>query len=439
MARGRGAAGQDFVTEATMPRHNAGGQPPIFVRATGCGSAGIATLVLDGDDAGLYLNPVFICTRPLTSAATGELLLGRLVDGAGRTVDEVMAAPLGKKDSETGNAQVELSCHGGQGAVFAVEEALLAAGFARGRGTELMERAHLNGRLSLIEIEARVRLSAAATARQAEFLLGHAQFRQRWERLGFDMAMGMRSNETAWRGKLLQEARAGVARQRAAAGLLAQHHVALVGPVNAGKSTLGNRLARADRHIVSAVPGTTLDRLDTPVEVRGLSVLLTDTAGWGAELDDVEREAQRRGQEAAQSADLRLVVLDGSAAPGDRDAELVSQCVAAGPVLLVLNKRDLGVDESAAGLGFLAGREPCVVSATTGEGFEGLLEGIERVLLGGTEPAPGAPFTRRHAHLQQQLADGLEKGVDGSELLMYLRRLVGTRPNPDELAVALGE
>lgn len=424
--------------DSRMSEAAKGLREPIVVRATGTGTGGIATLVLDGEGVRMFLQPIFRATRLLSEASTGDLILGRLVDEQGRMIDEVVAAPLDRKDSETGNEQIELSCHGGAGVLAAVEEALLETGFARGSQTELLRRGHLNGVLSLVAIEARLWLSAAVTARQAEFLLGHAQFQQRWERLGFEMALGMRMGDDSWREKLSWETGAALEQFRAAERLLRQHRVVLSGPVNAGKSTLGNRLAGAERHIVSAVPGTTRDRLETPVELRGLSVLLTDTAGLRAALDDVESEGQARSEEAARRADLRLLVLDGSRPPSDADVELLTRSQAAGPALLVLNKQDLGVDDNASGLGFLAGREPHVVSAATGWGLDKLAEAVEELLLGGFGPAGGAPFTRRQAGLLEELSRGLRSGREAGELISYIRRLVGTRPDAQELAAAVG-
>jgi small GTP-binding protein len=318
-----------------------------------------------------------------------------------------------------------------------VEEALLAAGLRRGRETELLERAHLNAKLSLIAIEARIRLAEALTARQADFLLQHAAFQQRWERHGFEMAMGLRTRDLSWREKIFAAAEQDYASSARAIALLAQHHVVIAGPVNAGKSTLANWLARSERHMVSDIPGTTLDRLDTPVALRGLSILLSDTAGLRGTDDVVEREGQARAKLAAQAAALRIIVLDGSRAPSDADLELISTARESGEVLLVLNKQDLGTDETALGLGFLAGRDPVVISAKSGHGLDELEQAIEEILLKGA-PEAGHPFTRRQADLLQRLYDDLKNGVEGTEVMIHLRKLLGVRPDPDELAVVLG-
>jgi tRNA modification GTPase len=413
---------------------------PIYSRVTGRGAGGIATLLLDGDETLLRFEPRFASKRKLT-LNDGELQYGRVLDSAGKVVDEVVVATLSTKKSPTGNLQIELSCHGGEGSVAAVEAVLRDAGFAEARGTELLERAHLNGKLSLIALEARVRLAAAATARQASFLLGTHVLQEKWERLGFDMALGLREKRTDWRETIVNAADAAIEGAAAARALLRQHTLTIVGPVNAGKSTLANLLARAERHIVSAEPGTTRDKLDTPLDIRGLNVLLSDTAGLRESTDAIEQEGQRRARDAAQSADLRLLVLDGSRTPGDAELELIKTVAAQGPVILVLNKKDLGLDDTALGLGFTLGREPCAISAQNGDGLKELEDQIEARLLGGTTnaPSPDAPFTTRQVGRLKLLREGLMGSEHGMDVIVHLRKLVGTRPDGEEMEQVIRE
>jgi tRNA modification GTPase len=251
--------------------------------------------------------------------------------------------------------------------------------------------------------------------------------------------MGLRTQDITWRETVFQAAQEAAGRAQAGMALLAAHHVTIAGPVNAGKSTLLNALARADRHLVSAVPGTTRDRLDVPAAVRGLSVLLSDTAGLRETADELEQEGQRRAEQAAREAELRLVVLDGAQPPTERDMKLVADSTAAGPTLLVLNKQDLGVDETARGLGFLTGREACGISALTGAGLDVLEQTLEALLLGPEQPAPGDPFTRRQTSHLRELAGSLAAGGPGVMLLGRICRLVGTRPDPEGFQAVLEE
>ena len=406
--------------------------PAIFVRATAPGTGGIATFVLDGWGLAAKLQPFVRAKNPLRNLSSTDLLYARMVDAKAQTIDELVIAFLGSDESATGFEQIELSCHGGIGSSAAVEELLLKAGFERGMGDELLYRATLNNKLSLIALEAQLRLRNAVTPRQAEFLLGHSEFQTRWERLGFDAAMGMRTRDIAWRAITLQAAREARAGFAAARALLRSHAVVLIGPVNAGKSTLANALAREDKHIVSAEPGTTRDRLDVRLNLRGLDLTLSDTAGLRVTEGEIEREGQRRANAAIESAALRVVVLDGSTTPTDADMALIARCKALGPVLLILNKEDLGINESAEGLGFLAGVEPLVLSAHTGSGIDRLEAAIESALLGGAV-ASRAAFTQRQADLLLEIQCCIENGWEETMTIRALTKMVGRRSNPEQL------
>jgi len=409
----------------------------VFARATAAGPGGISALVLDGSDALAMLLPRLRTKRKFGAAQSSDPVFARIVDGSGTIVDEVILSITGEKKAPTGNVQIELFCHGGAGALSAVEAVLIDAGFQPASGTELLERAHLNGKLSLIAIEARVRLARAATSRQADFLLSHTLFQQRWERLGFEMALGLREKRTDWRAPLLTATEHALAKSRAACALLKTHHVVITGPVNAGKSTLANLLARSERNIVSQTPGTTLDRLDLPVTIRGLHVLLSDTAGLRESSDELEREGQRRALHAAGRAELRLAVLDGSRSCGESEIQFLRQSAAPGPTIIVLNKTDLGLHDSARGLKDTLGLEACAISARAGHGLEALESTIEKQLVGPSELEAGTPFTLRQIQHIEQLQFGLKENVDGTELVIFFRKLIGTRPDPEELRRAL--
>ena len=440
--------------------------------------------MLDGDGALAKLEAIFRprYQRVVALNEPGQLLLGRIVDARGELVDEALAAPLAPKESATGCEQIELSCHGGVGASAAVCRALEEAGFRRELPGELFARAHRAARLGLPDLEARLRLPGVETARQAEFLLSAAALQEDWERFGLEVALGTRERRVDWRERVYQAASMCLDRAPAARRLLRTHRVVIAGPVNAGKSTLANRLLRAEASIVSAEPGTTRDRLERQASLRGLSVLLSDTAGLrdlavdsgavagahsqpashgpgepqdgGQEDEAVERESQARALQAAQEADLVLIVVDGSRAPSESEvacvellAKTAQASAAARPLrteadvacLLVFNKVDRGLHAEAEGLAFTLGAQAFRISAQTGEGAEALEQGLESALLGGTAPTPGALFTRRQQRSIETLKAGLEEGLDGTALVGHIRNLLGTRPNEEELAAVFRE
>ncbi len=161
------------------------------------------------------------------------------------------------------------------------------------------------------------------------------------------------------------------ARSEVAQRLLAGLHVAIIGPPNAGKSSLANRLIGRDRSITSAEAGTTRDWIDETVLLQGWPITLTDTAGIRETSCAVESEALRRGRARAHEADLILIVLDATTPAELQKQQLrdITESLPANrPTLRVANKCDL-LDAALANEARLQATQ---VSAMTGEGIETL-------------------------------------------------------------------
>lgn len=147
--------------------------------------------------------------------------------------------------------------------------------------------------------------------------------------------------------------------------------VTIVGPPNAGKSSLFNKLLGIDRAIVTEIPGTTRDTLSEQVSFSGVPILLTDTAGVRDSVEAIESIGVERTHRAMAEADLLLVVVDGSINPSAADQEFLSRA-REGPHVIALNKCDL--ISSRNGLANRLSRESRVVSvsAKTGAGLDDL-------------------------------------------------------------------
>jgi tRNA modification GTPase len=193
--------------------------------------------------------------------------------------------------------------------------------------------------------------------------------------------------------KMLQELLADADR-----GMIYRHGVraVIVGRPNAGKSSILNALLRANRALVTPVPGTTRDTLEETVNLQGVPVVLVDTAGLNDQAQDlVERLGIERSRLALDRADLVLLVIDGSQSLAEVDWAII-EGLDRRPVLVVINKVDL---PCVADMGDLLASAPRVqLSALTGEGLHDLEDAMLNMILGGEVVASDAPLVSNLRH-----------------------------------------
>ena len=332
---------------------------------------------------------------------------GRLIDPASATpVDEVIAVYFKAPRSYTREDMVEFSCHGGAVPLQRALGVLLEQGARAAEPGEFTLRAFLNGRIDLAQAEAVLDVIHARSERGLQLAV-------------HGLAGGLSGRVRACRAEVLgvlayltalvdfpadEVGEQDVAGPLAAAldtldGLLAAAdqgavfrqgvRIAIVGPPNAGKSSLLNRLLGWERALVSDIPGTTRDTLEETLVLRGVPFVLTDTAGITATADPVERAGVERSWLQAAAADLVLLVLDGSRPSGS-----LAHGLAAGLggrfVVLAANKCDLGPAAAPEALRCAAGLPDgpaLAVSARTGAGIDALVDALmARVLVGATAP-----------------------------------------------------
>lgn len=282
----------------------------------------------------------------------------------GERVDQALCVVMRAPRSATGEDVVELSCHGSPALLRMVTRWLIAGGARLAEPGEFTRRAFLNGRLDLAQAEA-VALLIGARSERAVALAARA------------LAGGLSERARALREDLLDlvaglevtldfpEEHAGLDVEKARQGRVVHDGitVALVGPPNAGKSSLLNALLGHERAIVAPTPGTTRDVVEGTIALEGVPVRLLDTAGLDRPRDPVEAEGIRRSRRAIEESDLLLVVLDGSIEPDARVLAETENCAR----ILVRAKSDLSPHPAAACLG-----EAVAVSALTGDGLDAL-------------------------------------------------------------------
>ena len=400
----------------------------IFAVASGAGRAAVTLLRISGTQAGWILDQM--CRRPAPRLAALRALRG--LDGD--VLDRALVLWLPGPGSYTGEDSVELHLHGGRAVLSAVSDTLVALGARPAEAGEFTRRAFLNGRMDLVEAEAVADLIEAETnaqrrqaLRQMEGGLGtllHG-WANRLTRLlaqqaalidfpdedlppAVEMAM-VTEIHTLIReiSNMLQDGRRG---ERLREGLV----FAVVGPPNAGKSTLVNALAAREVAIVSAMPGTTRDVLEVRLDLGGVPVTLLDTAGLRDTADEIEAEGVRRALARMADADLVLVVAEtGGGAFED---------VGGLPKLLIRTKSDVGVEP---------GDDTLHVSARTGMGMDRLRDALAATARDITQSEGPPPLTRaRHRAALSEAVARLEAGIvaplpelRGEDLRLALRAI----------------
>lgn len=390
------------------------------------GIGGIAVIRISGPAAVEIAASVFK-GADLKLARSHTVHYGHIVRGAD-VVDEVLATVMLAPRTFTREDTVEISCHGGAAAVRGVLDAVIAAGAYPAEPGEFTKRAFLNGRIDLSQAEAVIDVINAKnelSRRSAVLQLGgslSSEIRAARDEL-VHLAARMQVLIDYPDEELEDIAAADIeAVCRAAAettrrliesaddGRIIKDGIRAViaGKPNVGKSSILNCLARDERAIVTDIAGTTRDVIEESVTIRGLPLILSDTAGIRATDDAVEKIGVEKSMRYIDAADLVIVVLDGSAGLDAEDERVLAETSGKRRIIL-LNKTDIrGGDVPE-----LDG-EVIPVSAVTGEGMEKLAEAIERVCnLDGIAAENGAVVTNmRHKAALIEANDALRCAAD---------------------------
>jgi tRNA modification GTPase len=435
----------------------------IVAPATAVGEGGIGIIRLSGASAESTLQRFFRSSKKLDKFDSHYLYHGHIYNVDQQFVDEVMAVVMRSPHSYTGEDVVEVHCHGGPLIIRQILDLFIDAGLRLAQPGEFTLRAFVNGRLDLTQAEAVIdviqsRSDAASqlAVRQMDgalskvlygfrdnlvehlsLLEAHIDFPEEdiappaIARLKQDVD-GIRTEVDKLlagfdTGRVLRE------------GL----NVLILGRPNVGKSSLLNALLGESRAIVTDIPGTTRDTVEESLEIGGVPLRLIDTAGVHDTGDPVEAEGVRRAGEKCGTADLVLLVIDGSQPLQDDDL-LALQMIQQQKRLLVVNKSDQGVvslPEPFSGLRSVA------VSAKNGDGLETLKSSITDLFSVGGEVSESTLVSdRRHRQALLQANDALDRfsssvdageepellAIDLREALQALGEITG-ETTPDEI------
>ena len=427
----------------------------ICAISTALGGA-VSIVRVSGPDAEKNCGRLWHGRTSLGETRARELALGRLSSIDGELIDpQCLAVRMPGPHSYTGEDVVELQCHGGALCARLALDALLKTGCRLAEPGEFTKRAFLNGRMDLTQAEAVADLIGAGSeaalrlaGRHLEGRLGErvrslhgtvsdvlAEVTSRLdfpeEELGWRDPQDMIDGLAVVRTELTELLRT----RREGEVLRGGLSLVIIGPPNAGKSSLLNHLLGRNRAIVTDIPGTTRDTIEAPLVIRGIPLRLMDTAGIRDGGDVVEQAGMTRARECAEAADLVIWLVDAT-------RPLSEQPVPAwdfrGSVLRVVNKTDLAE---------VASSEAIPISVKTGDGMERLYDAIEKAVWADrTEKHDDVAVAARHAALLEEAADAVRRAaerigeeswelaaVDLRTAVAALGRITGQSVEPDVL------
>ncbi len=396
-----------------------------------------------------------------------KMVYGDLLDKSGTVIDNALCVLFPAPHSYTGEDCAEIHCHGSPVVLNEGLTSLFAAGARQAKGGEFTQRGFLNGQMDLIQAESVIDLIDAETAEAARNAVGQLSgvLSRSVDRI-YDDIMSIVSRfyavvdypdediEDVQQQDILDTLHRSQEKLKELLSTFSRGQLlktgvptVILGKPNAGKSSLLNALLGYDRAIVTDIAGTTRDTVEEKVRVGHVLLRLCDTAGIHTTDDVVEKIGVDRAKSAAQSADLALLVLDGSQPLTAEDAEVMTVAQQVPHLLVIANKSDL---PCALALSPLQERFDTVISlcAKTGDGLADLTDAITRLYPAG-ESACGELLTNaRQADAVQRaltavtaahdsLCSGMTPDVvltDAEEALQALGELNGKSIREDLVA-----
>ena len=445
----------------------------IAAISTPPGSGGIGIIRISGSSALPVLQSLFQPGNPSCDFRSHHLFHGNIVDpDQQRILDEVLVVYMASPKTYTREDVVEIHCHGSFLVLQSILELILQRGVELADPGEFTKRAFLNGRIDLTKAEAVIDILAAKTRKGidiAQEQLAGALY-QRVEKIR-EALKGMRALievsidfpdedvEIVDRESMVRRLKAEVIAPIDHLLLCADQgriyregiSVVIVGRPNVGKSSLLNALLQEERALVTAIPGTTRDSIEEHIDVMGMPVRITDTAGIREGGDEVEALGIQRARRLLNEADIVFFMIDGADGILAEDTVLFAS-VSHKQNILVINKTDLLQDtDRATFIPFQKDLPRVFISAKEQHGMDTLRRLLFETVTGAKDQWQEdacAPNLRHKQNLTKAKAaadgivDGLEMGitndllaVDLQECLDQLGDIVGETTTEDILDV----
>lgn len=408
----------------------------IFALSSGQGKAGVAVVRVSGNSLQELFNKII---NKKSEIKNRYAYLADFIDEQGAVIDRGIAIYFSAPNSFTGEDVIEFHVHGSAAVIEKLFATLKAYGARMAKPGEFSRRAFDNNKMDLVEADGLCLLLDARTDRQRAAALksmsgGDSRVYEKWRMQMVEISayaaavldypadelpMNITEKLLAQTIKLQGEISDALSRTSAVRAMRSGFNIAIIGPVNAGKSSLFNRLLGQSRAIVSDVPGTTRDVVSAEIDLDGYLVRISDTAGMRETEDEIEKIGIARANAESQNADLILRVQSPECKLENdiKDNEIV-----------IYNKSDLSKN---------TGKNGLFVSVLTGDGIDDLLNLIKEkmhAMLDGVESNISVN-ERTKSHLiaaEKELTDAV-KQIENMDLFAeHVRRAA------DEIGQILG-
>lgn len=376
-------------------------QETIVALSTPRGSGAIGVIRLSGNNAVKITDAIakLSSLQHLTDQPTHTIHHGFVVNANGERLDEVLFSLMKAPKTFTGQDTVEISCHNNQFIIDNILQAAIVAGARHAGPGEFTMRGFLHGKFDLVQAEAINEIIHAPAEKILQGALAQLKgsLSERFvtveglivelltlceasfefleeEQRDLDFAAITQGKITAILGIIEETKKHFSIQQHLKNGI----RIALIGSVNAGKSSLFNALLGNDRAIVTEVAGTTRDSIEANLYKDGYFWLLVDTAGLRKTGDFIEQQGIERSYAQALQADVVLLVIDGSRAPTLEEQAMYTTMVDqyGSKTIVILNKNDLALNNTVAAL--VEHLMPLTVSTTTHTGIHTLETAIKQ-------------------------------------------------------------
>jgi tRNA modification GTPase len=411
----------------------------IAAIATPPGTGGIGIIRVSGGKAEAVARKLFRPSKQFDTFLTHHLYHGDIVaPDSGAILDEVLLALMKKPSSYTGEDTLEIYCHGGHLILQAVLNETIKMGCRPALPGEFTRRAFLSNRLDLSQAEAVSDMIMARTEKGLDIALSQLKgsLSEKIDGLRSRIIAVLAEFESSidFTEDEISPAINGPAKGaltiitdiiRALGDILATYNqgrcirtgvnVVISGKPNVGKSSLLNALLGEKRAIVTSIPGTTRDFIEEFIDVKGVPVKLTDTAGIREPENIIEREGLKLVREKLYSADLIILLLDGSEILSDDDRNIIAENKDR-RILVAINKCDLPpmldiheLETLIPDVGFLK------ISAKFAQGLSRLKDAIHEAVAGlNGDISSGVMITNiRHKIALEKTVNFLSRARDG--------------------------